>query len=143
MTATIDHFVGGERVGPSGNRFGDVFDPSTGAVQARVPLASESEVDDICASFQRVVVDTLLDRTFEAARWFGARSVGIAGGVSANSQLRERAKARGLDADLPVLLPSLSLATDNAAMIAASGLRSLRAGVTATLDLNADPALPL
>ncbi len=104
---------------------------------------SETEVDDICASFQHVVVDTLLDRTFETARWFGARSVGIAGGVSANSQLRERAKARGLDTGLPVLLPSLSLATDNAAMIAASGLRSLRAGVTATLDLNADPALPL
>ena len=50
MTATIDHFMGGERVGPSGNRFGDVFDPSTGAVQARVPLASESEVDAAVAA---------------------------------------------------------------------------------------------
>ena len=45
MTATIDHFVGGKRAAASGNRFGDVFDPSTGAVQARVPLASEGEVD--------------------------------------------------------------------------------------------------
>ena len=45
MTATIDHFFGGERVAASGNRFGDVFDPSTGAVQARVPLASDAEVD--------------------------------------------------------------------------------------------------
>ena len=50
MTATIDHFMGGERVGPSGNRFGDVFDPSTGAVRARVPLASESEVDAAVAA---------------------------------------------------------------------------------------------
>ena len=50
MTATIDHFVGGERVGPSGNRFGDVFDPSTGAVQARVPLASDTEVDAAVAA---------------------------------------------------------------------------------------------
>ena len=50
MTATIDHFVGGERVAASGNRFGDVFDPSTGAVQARVPLASESEVDTAVAA---------------------------------------------------------------------------------------------
>ena len=50
MTATIDHFVGGERAAASGNRFGDVFDPSTGAVQARVPLASESEVDDAVAA---------------------------------------------------------------------------------------------
>ena len=50
MTATIDHFMGGERVAASGNRFGDVFDPSTGAVQARVPLASESEVDAAVAA---------------------------------------------------------------------------------------------
>ena len=50
MTATIDHFVGGERVRLGGNRFGDVFDPSTGAVQARVPLASESEVDAAVAA---------------------------------------------------------------------------------------------
>ena len=44
MTVTIDHFFGGRRVAPSGNRFGDVFDPATGAVQARVPLASDAEV---------------------------------------------------------------------------------------------------
>ena len=50
MTATIDHFVGGRRVAPSGNRFGDVFDPSTGAVQARVPLASDGEVETAVAS---------------------------------------------------------------------------------------------
>ncbi len=45
-------------------------------------------VADIAASFQRVVVEALLDRTFEAAQWLGARSIGIAGGVSANSRLR-------------------------------------------------------
>ena len=52
--------------------------------------ADRQDVADICASFQRVVVESLLDRTFEAARWLGARSVGIAGGVSANSRLRAR-----------------------------------------------------
>ena len=102
-----------------------------------------TEIDDICASFQRVVVATLLDRTFEAARWFGARSVGIAGGVSANSQLRAQAEARATTAGLPIFLPSLALATDNAAMIAAAGLRNLRAGVTAALDLNAQAALQI
>ncbi|HXW05607.1 MAG TPA: tRNA (adenosine(37)-N6)-threonylcarbamoyltransferase complex transferase subunit TsaD, partial [Vicinamibacterales bacterium] len=50
------------------------------------------DVADICASFQRVVVDSLLDRTFEAAAWLGARSIGIAGGVSANSRLRAAAE---------------------------------------------------
>lgn len=103
----------------------------------------DSEVNDICASFQRVVVGTLLDRTFDAARWFGARSIGIAGGVSANGRLREDAQRRGEAAGLPVFLPSMSLATDNAAMIGAAGLRNLRAGATGSLDVNAQPALDL
>ena len=97
----------------------------------------------MCASFQRVVVETLLDRTFDAARWFGAQSVGIAGGVSANSRLRTEAATRSARAGLPVFLPSMALATDNAAMIAAAGLRNLRAGVTAAFDLDAKAALDL
>ena len=78
---------------------------------------------DLCASFQRAVVDALLTRTFEAAGWFGAKSIGIAGGVSANSRLRADAMARGEAAGIPVFVPALSLTTDNAAMIAAAGLR--------------------
>ena len=54
---------------------------------------SPGQVADFCASFQRVVVETLLDRTFDAARRHGAVSIGIAGGVSANSRLREEAVA--------------------------------------------------
>ena len=72
-----------------------------------------------------MVVETLLDRLFDAARWYGARSVGIAGGVSANSRLRADARARGEARELPVFIPSLALSTDNAAMIAAAGLRTL------------------
>ena len=113
----------------------------------RVALGGESlptaEINDICASFQRVVVETLLDRTFDAARWFGAKSIGIAGGVSANSRLREEATTRSQQVGLPLSLPSVSLATDNAAMIAAAGLRNLHAGVTASLDLNAQASLAL
>ena len=103
----------------------------------------EAAVSDICASFQRAVVGALLDRTFEAVVWFGARSIGIAGGVSANSRLRSNAVARGEREGLPVFVPALALSTDNAAMIAASGLRQLRAGVIAPLDLNADASLRL
>jgi N6-L-threonylcarbamoyladenine synthase len=100
-------------------------------------------VADIAASFQRVVVETLLDRLFEAVRGYGARSAGIAGGVSANSRLREEAAARGARHGVPVFVPSLALSTDNAAMIAAAGLRRYRAGGVAGFDLNADPSLPL
>ena len=103
----------------------------------------QQDVAGICASFQRVVVETLLDRLFEAARSYGARSVGIAGGVSANSRLRADAVARGAALDMPVFIPSLSLSTDNAAMIAAAGLRRYRAGMTTDLDLNAEASLVL
>jgi N6-L-threonylcarbamoyladenine synthase len=100
-------------------------------------------VADICASFQRVVVEALLDRTFDVARRAGARSVGIAGGVSANSRLRRDAAARANALALPLMLPGLPLTTDNAAMIAAAGLRRLGLGRTAAWDLHAEASLPL
>jgi N6-L-threonylcarbamoyladenine synthase len=102
---------------------------------------SDAEIADMCASFQRVVVETLIDRTFAAAIAMGARSVGIAGGVSANSRLRADATARGVAEGIPVYVPALSLSTDNAAMIAAAGLRRLSRGAVSALDFNADPAL--
>ena len=104
---------------------------------------TEREIADICASFQRVVVKTLVERTFTAALRYKARSVGVAGGVSANSRLRADIKAYGDAREIPTFLPSLQLSTDNAAMIAAAGLRKLRAGSTSTLDINADAALVL
>ncbi|MBI4266534.1 MAG: tRNA (adenosine(37)-N6)-threonylcarbamoyltransferase complex transferase subunit TsaD [Acidobacteria bacterium] len=102
-----------------------------------------TEVVDICASFQRVVVETLLDRLFDAARWYGAHSVGIAGGVSANSRLRADARARGEARGLPVFIPSPALSTDNAAMIAAAGLRRYRGGAAVDRDVNAEANLAL
>jgi N6-L-threonylcarbamoyladenine synthase len=101
------------------------------------------EVADIAASFQRVVVEALLDRTFEAARWLGARSVGIAGGVSANSRLRTEAQTRGVRHGVPVYVPPISLSTDNAAMIGAAGFRRLRSGVPVDWTFNAEASLPL
>jgi N6-L-threonylcarbamoyladenine synthase len=108
-----------------------------------LPLFSDGEIADIAASFQRVVVTALVDRTFDAARRFQARSIGVAGGVSANSRLRADLKTRGQRREIPTFVPSLPLSTDNAAMIAAAGLRKFRAGVTATMDLNAAASLPL
>jgi N6-L-threonylcarbamoyladenine synthase len=107
------------------------------------PLFSERDIADICASFQRVVVAVLIDRVFDAARMWNARSIGIAGGVSANSRLRAELEEHGRLREIPTFLPSLQLSTDNAAMIAAAGLRKFRAGITARIDLNADASLPL
>jgi N6-L-threonylcarbamoyladenine synthase len=106
-------------------------------------VVSEQQIADICASFQRVVVTALIERLFDAARRYQAKSVGIAGGVSANSRLRAELEERGRRREIPTFLPSLQLSTDNAAMIAAAGLRKLRAGAVAPADLNADAALAL
>jgi N6-L-threonylcarbamoyladenine synthase len=104
---------------------------------------NESRTADIAASFQRVVITTLLDRTFEAARWLGAASIGIAGGVSANSRLRLDAEERGRAAGLPVFVPPLALSTDNAAMIGAAGLRRFRRDGAGDLTFNAEASLAL
>jgi len=111
--------------------------------QADGAALPDARVADIAASFQRVVVEALLDRTFEAAQWLGARSIGIAGGVSANSRLRADAEERGGRFGLPVFVPPLWLSTDNAAMIGAAGLRRFRAGHIGAWDFNAEASLPL
>ena len=103
----------------------------------------QEEIVDLAASFQRRVVETLIDRAFTAARWHGAKSIGIAGGVSANSRLRTEALAKAERSEIPVYIPRLSLSTDNAAMIAAAGLRQLAKGNLAPPDLNASAALAL
>jgi len=110
------------------------------AADAALPPA---EVRDVCASFQRVVTESLLDALFDAARTLGARSVGIAGGVSANSRLRRDAVTRGAAAGLPVFVPHISLSTDNAAMIAAAGIRAYRAGRRGAWGVNAEASLAL
>ena len=104
---------------------------------------SSDEVADISATFQRIVVETLIDRTFDVARQVGARSIGIAGGVSANSRLRRDAAVRGEQEGLAVYMPALSLATDNAAMIAAAALRRLERGESSGLDFNAHASLAI
>jgi len=104
---------------------------------------SQREIADICATFQRVVVGTLIRRLFDAARRYGAQSIGVAGGVSANRRLRAELEERGRLREIPTFLPSLQLSTDNAAMIAAAGLRRFEKGLTGSLDVNADASLPL
>jgi len=101
------------------------------------------EIADLAASFQRRVVETLIDRAFAAAQWHGAKAIGIAGGVSANSRLRHEALVRAGRSHTPVYIPSLALSTDNAAMIASAGIRLVNAGRFAPADLNAAASLAL
>ena len=101
------------------------------------------EIADVCASFQRTVVRTLVARAFDAGLAHGARSVGVVGGVSANSRLRTELAERGRTLGLPVFAPPVALSTDNAAMIAAAGLRRAGRGEFASDRLNASPSLVL
>jgi N6-L-threonylcarbamoyladenine synthase len=124
-------------------RTGAVHAGKAGAAGSAGAALPASDVADIAASFQRAVVDALLDRTFEAGRWLGARTIGIAGGVSANSRLRADAEARGVRFGIPVLVPPIALSTDNAAMIAAAGLRRFHARGAGGWDFNAEASLAL
>ena len=109
----------------------------------REALGEGFEVADVAASFQEAIVEVQVAKTIRAAQETGIGSVVIAGGVAANSRLRELMRASGERAGLRVVTPSLSLCTDNGAMIAAAGVRRLVRGETTGLAVGADPSLSL
>lgn len=106
------------------------------AARLRIQAADRASDDDICASFQRAVVDCLLDRVQRASTRTGIRRVAVSGGVAANRELRERLLGSGLD----VFLPPKQRCTDNGAMIAHAGRLHLLAGRSDTLAFRARPA---
>jgi N6-L-threonylcarbamoyladenine synthase len=97
-------------------------------------------VADLAASFQKAVVDVLFKKTINAAREYGAKEILVAGGVSANRALRQVFRAQ---TEFPVHIPSLSLCTDNAAMIASAGYYRYALGHTSQLDIDVLPTWPL
>jgi N6-L-threonylcarbamoyladenine synthase len=101
------------------------------------PLPLEVPVANLAASFQAAVVEVLVTKTVAAAREFKAKSIFIAGGVSANKVLRVEMQ-RQAD-ELPVGFPPLILCTDNAAMIAAAGHYRYLAGQRDNLDFDVKP----
>ena len=105
--------------------------------------AYEKTIDDLCASFQEAVVDVLVEKSVAAARALDVRDIAIAGGVSANSRLRERMSLAAGASGKRVFTPSVEYCMDNGAMIAYVGwLRRLR-GETSPFELPAVPNLSL
>lgn len=97
---------------------------------------------DVAASFTVAAIDGLLDRLLSEVRGSGSRKVAVAGGVGANSYLRNRLKQLE-NLGFSVYLPALPLCGDNAAMIASRGYYMYLKGETAELTLNACPTLKL
>ena len=101
---------------------------------AEDPQFMEKNKEDICASFQKALIDILMDKLVKAARQTGIREIAIGGGVSANSGLRARVEAEGRKRGWNTYLPALKFTTDNAAMIAIAGYHHYLAGERASLD---------
>ena len=76
---------------------------------------------DLVASFQQTIIDVLVEKSIRAAREFNCKTVALAGGVSANSQLRTQLQLRCEEENLRTNLPPLAFCTDNAAMIGCAG----------------------
>ena len=104
---------------------------------------ASQQIKDLAASFQSVVVRSLVGTTERLAQHFGPKTVIVAGGVACNAALREASRQAGERLGIPVYFPSPHLSTDNAAMIAAAGTVKLQAGERAGFDLNADVTLRL
>ncbi|HMC05152.1 MAG: tRNA (adenosine(37)-N6)-threonylcarbamoyltransferase complex transferase subunit TsaD [Actinobacteria bacterium] len=113
------------------------------AVITHVRKHPEVSIADVAASFQEAVVDVLVSKARRAATAVGARGLCLAGGVAANSVLRERILDACAADGLRAFVPSRSMCTDNAAMVAAAGWWRLRSDGPSPLDTGADPGLRL
>ncbi len=103
----------------------------------------EVKTPDVAASFQEAVVDVLVEKARRAAREVGAKGLCLGGGVAANSQLRERFLGACVEDGIHGFLPSRSMCTDNAAMVAAAAWWRLQQDGPSPLDTGAEPNLRL
>jgi N6-L-threonylcarbamoyladenine synthase len=113
---------------------------SSSAAAGEGPRTNEKYMAQLAYAFQESVVDVLVTKTIDAARAFDATEILLAGGVAANTRLREELARR---APVPVRYPPLALCTDNAAMIAAAAFYRFDVGRQSGWDLDVEPNLPL
>jgi N6-L-threonylcarbamoyladenine synthase len=113
------------------------------AVVNHVRKNPDTPIPDLAASFQEAVVDVLIDKARRAAREVGAKGLCLGGGVAANSRLREKLLDVCAEDGFRAFLPSRSMCTDNAAMVAAAAWWRLEADGPSSLSVGADPSLRL
>jgi len=130
---------------------GDNFDFSYSGLKTAllVYLQDKSEefikenMPNICASYQQAAVEVLITKTIRAAKKYKINSIGIVGGVAANSLLRRWLSEEAQKNKFDLFLPDFQYCTDNAAMIARAGAERLAAGIHSDMTLNAVPSLKL
>ncbi|WP_231956286.1 tRNA (adenosine(37)-N6)-threonylcarbamoyltransferase complex transferase subunit TsaD [Aneurinibacillus soli] len=101
------------------------------------------EAAELAASFQASVVEVLVEKTFRLIQERPVKQLLLAGGVAANKGLRAALASRAAVEGVELLIPPLSLCTDNAAMIAGAGYIVYQKGILADMDLNGIASLPL
>ena len=143
------------RLGPKGRRGDELFDLSFSGIKTAVrywitdlPEATRAETvarhrADVCASFQRTVVEALVEGVRQSVAETGVRAVAVVGGVSANRALRAAVAQAGREDGFDTFVPDLAHSVDNAAMIAVTAAAKWAAGHTDGLDLAATPSLAL
>src|SRR5574337_1994653 len=105
--------------------------------------ACDRRTRDLVASFQRAMVEDLVEKTLAAARSFEVSTLFVTGGVAANRELRQRFEQEAAQEGLPVYFPSRPLSTDNAAMVAAAAYPKFLAGELAEPEMSAEASLAL
>ena len=98
---------------------------------------------DLCASFEKTITEILIENVKKAINKTGIKKLVLAGGVSANSYIRNEFEKLKEQENIEVYFPELKLCTDNAAMIASSGYFNYLEGNTSDFTLNAIPNLKL
>jgi len=125
--------------GPKGKTFDFSFSGIKTAVLYFLQSISEKEqkahLADICASFQKAVIQSLVDKTCRALEETGIQKLVVAGGVAVNSGLREAVKQRSQYMNFQYFIPSPIICTDNAAMVALLGSMYLSKGITSEVGL--------
>ncbi len=105
--------------------------------------SGEYSKEDLAASFQRAVMDILEKKSLLAMEKAGVKRLVVVGGVSANSELRERFKELSHKKGFELYIPHIKLSTDNAQMIAYAGMERFKRGIRAPEDINPEPNIPL
>ena len=103
----------------------------------------KNNLNNICASLQKVIVEILMDKLVMASKQTGIKTIVICGGVSANSEVRDKLKQNGEKYGWKIHIPKLSYTTDNAAMIAITGQLKFESKLFSDFETSTNPILKI